>query len=52
MNGLIDAFKQNFIEQDRWKYLTNGLKTTLLITLFAVMIGAVLGFVVAIIRST
>lgn len=52
MNGLIDAFKQNFIEQDRWKYLANGLKTTLLITLFAVMIGAVLGFVVAIIRST
>ena len=52
MNGLIDAFKQNFIEQNRWTYLTNGLKTTLLITLFAVMIGAVLGFVVAIIRST
>ena len=37
---------------DRWKYLVNGLKTTLTITIFAVMIGMVLGFLVAIVRST
>ena len=52
MDGLIDSFKQNFIENDRWKYLTGGLLTTLEITLFAVMIGFVLGFLVAIVRST
>ncbi len=52
MDELIASFRQNFIEQDRWKYLTNGLKTTLIITFFAVLIGFVLGFIVAVIRST
>ncbi|MBQ8922203.1 MAG: amino acid ABC transporter permease [Oscillospiraceae bacterium] len=50
--GFSDSFRQNFIEDDRWKYLVNGLKTTLIITLFAVLLGMVLGFLVAIIRST
>ena len=52
MDGFIESFKQNFLENDRWKYLTNGLITTLEITIFAVMIGFVLGFLVAIVRST
>ncbi|MBR6336097.1 MAG: amino acid ABC transporter permease [Ruminococcus sp.] len=52
LDSLIDSFKQNFLEQDRWKYLTDGLITTLEITVFAVLIGFVLGFLVAIIRST
>ena len=50
--GFADSFRQNFIENDRWKYLTDGLKTTLIITFFAVLLGLVLGFLVAIIRST
>ena len=50
--GFADSFRQNFIENDRWKYLADGLKTTLIITLFAVLLGLVLGFLVAIIRST
>ena len=37
---------------DRWKYLANGLKTTLTVTFFAVIIGIFLGFLVAIVRST
>lgn len=45
-------FYRNFIEKDRWKYLANGLGKTLEITLFAVIIGIVLGFIVAIICST
>ncbi len=48
----IESFKQNFIENDRWTYLTDGLKTTLFITFFSVIIGMVLGFIVAVIRST
>ena len=63
MNGLIANLPQNihdlpqnihdtFIEGDRWKYLTNGLKTTLILTFFAVIIGMVLGFLIAIVRST
>lgn len=45
-------FYNNFIKDDRWKYLWNGLLTTLEITVLAVLIGIVLGFLVAIIRST
>ena len=47
-----DAFYLNFIEDSRWKYLTNGLGVTLTITFFAVLIGILLGFTVAIVRNT
>lgn len=45
-------FIQNFIEDNRWKYITEGLAVTLKVTFFAVLIGIVLGFLVAVIRST
>lgn len=45
-------FYQNFIEDDRWKYIVNGLGNTIKITLFAVLLGIALGFLVAVIRST
>lgn len=45
-------FYQNFIEDDRWKYMVNGLDNTIKITFFAVLLGIVLGFLVALIRST
>lgn len=48
---LIDKFKQNFIQDDRWQYLSEGLLNTLIITVFAVLIGIVLGFLIAMIRS-
>lgn len=41
-----------FIVDDRWQYLTNGLKITLLVTFFAALLGIVLGFLTAIIRAT
>ena len=47
-----DTFVLNFIKDDRWKYLTEGLYVTLLITAFAVIMGLFLGFIVAMIRST
>ncbi len=43
---------QNFIVDDRWKYLTGGLKNTLLISIGALAIGLVLGAAVAMIRVT
>lgn len=46
------AFYQNFIQDDRWRYIVDGLGNTLKITLFAVIIGIALGFLVAVIRST
>ena len=45
-------FILNFIEKDRWKYLVNGLGTTLRITIGALIIGAILGAVIAIVRAT
>ena len=52
MNTFVEKFKQNFIEHDRWRYLTDGLLNTLLITAGAVVLGFILGFIVALIRST
>lgn len=45
-------FYTNFIKDDRYMYLVTGLGNTLAITFLAVMLGIVLGFLVAIIRST
>ena len=46
-----DAFYLNFVADNRWRYLTEGLKTTLLITFCACLMGIVLGFIVGMIRS-
>ncbi len=50
--SFIDSIKTNFIEDNRWQYLTNGLLTTLEISFFAVIIGIVFGFIIAILRAT
>lgn len=47
-----DDFRLNFINDDRWKWLLNGLGKTLIITFFAVLIGVAIGVVIAIVRST
>lgn len=47
-----DKFYLNFIKDNRWRYLTDGLKTTLLITFLSVLVGIVLGFLIAVIRAT
>lgn len=45
-------FILNFIEQARWKSLVSGLGYTLLITFFSVIIGTVIGILIAAVRST
>ncbi len=45
-------FILNFIEDGRWKFITSGLKNTLVITFFSVLLGILLGLVIAIIRSS
>lgn len=44
-------FYANFIKDDRWLGLVSGLKVTIIVTLEALLIGVLIGFVVAIIRS-
>lgn len=52
MQVLKEKIILNFIEDNRWMYLVDGLKATMTITVFAVMIGILLGFIVAVVRST
>lgn len=52
MGNLQERFYLNFIKDDRWMYMWDGLMITLEVTLFATLIGIFLGFIVAIIRAT
>ena len=50
--GVKADFILNFVKDDRWKLLLNGLGVTLKITLIAIVIGIIIGIVLATIRST
>ncbi len=52
MQNFIDEFTLNFIEDDRYRYILEGLGNTLLITLLSAILGIALGFLTAIIRSS
>ena len=45
-------FYNDFIAKDRWMFLADGLVNTLKITVFALLIGILIGFIVAVVRST
>ena len=47
-----EKFVNNFIAEERWRYIWEGLGVTLKVTFFAVLLGIVLGFLVSIVRST
>lgn len=49
---IVKRFTNDFITDDRWRYILDGLGTTLVVTLFAVLLGITIGFIVSIIRST
>ncbi len=48
---LKDTFILNFIDDNRWMYLAKGLGVTLTVTLFALLLGTVIGVTAAMIRS-
>lgn len=45
-------FNRNFITSDRWQSLLKGLGATLQITFFALLMGLLIGIIVAAVRST
>lgn len=49
---LKDEFVLNFLDGAKWKWLVDGLKNTLIITFFALLLGVAIGVIIAIIRST
>ena len=44
ISGLVKSFKKTFINENRWRLVLSGLKSTLLITLLSGIIGILLGF--------
>ena len=46
-----EKLKQNFIDEDRWRYLVDGLGTTLLITVLSILVGMLVGTLVAVVRT-
>ena len=50
--SIAQSLEKTFITDDRWLQLLNGLGVTILITLVAAAIGVVLGFLIAMVRST
>ncbi len=52
METLIRKFTDDFIAENRWHYIVEGLGNTLIITVLALLLGLVLGFLIAVVRST
>ncbi len=50
--SFIDNIKRNFLDDNRWSYLVQGLINTLIIAFCAVIAGMIIGFLVAIVRVT
>lgn len=47
-----ERFHFNFIAENRWRYIVVGLQNTLMVAFFAVLLGVVIGFAVAFVRTT
>ena len=52
LHPFVADFKLNFIDENRWEFLVDGLGVTLLITLFSTILGVVIGVIVAGVCST
>lgn len=50
--GFKDQYRINFVDYPGWKYILQGIKNTLIITLFAALIGITIGILVASVRTT
>lgn len=51
INNVYEQFYQTLIEQDRYRFILEGLGKTLIIAFFAVILGIILGGLVALIRN-
>lgn len=48
---LVEKFTNDFIVDDRWKFIVDGLKVTIEVTLLSLVIGLILGALVAVVRT-
>ncbi len=51
LQNLFYQLFQTFIYEDRWKFFTDGLKITFIVTIGALILGVILGLIIAIIRT-
>ncbi len=51
MSDLLDTFYKTFIYEERYLYFLQGLKYTLIIAFFSILLGVFLGIVISIIRD-
>lgn len=49
-SDLREKFILDFVEKERWRYITSGLSVTLTVTFFSLLIGLCIGLLIAIIR--
>ena len=50
--SIADSFYQSIIVDQRYQYILEGLKNTLLIAFFALFLGLSLGILIALIRNS
>ena len=51
MNFIIEGFEKTFIREDRYKMFLEGIGNTLMVALFATMIGILIGALIAIVKT-
>ncbi len=52
LQNLLFQLYQTFIYQNRWRFFTDGLKITFIVTIGALLLGTIIGLVIAIIRTS
>lgn len=52
LNGLAASFQRTFITENRWKLILDGLKITVIISIFSGLIGSLIGFGVCMLRRS
>lgn len=50
--NLVERFQDDFLKDGRYQYILTGLKNTLIIALCAALMGILIGFLVAVVRSS
>ena len=52
LHSIAESFEKNFIREDRWKLIVQGIGTTVLITVLSALFGSVLAFLICLFRRT
>lgn len=52
LQGFFYEFYQSFIYADRWKLIANGLKITFIVTIGALILGIIIGLLIALVRTS